>query len=174
MQEEEEFAELAENFRKAPAKLRHSIAPAGPKSAEVDEVDPIYGQADPVASSLETRKKAGAVTYVVPDKNSKQGKYFFTLRLKGGPIAISEEAKHNFAKLEGKVDDTGKIIVVKPDPIDKSLSLRHAQAGRSYTNVVKATKPAEEPVFKLKLSGTVPAPKEAPKDPTLGFLNPAA
>ena len=137
---------MADTFRKAPAKLRHSIAPAGPKSAEIDEVDPIYGKADPVGSSLETRKKAGAVTYMVPDKNSKQGKFFFTLRLKGGAIPISEEAKNNLAKIEGRVDESGKIIVQKPDPIDKSLGIRHSQAGRSYTNVVKAPKPAEEPV----------------------------
>lgn len=54
---------MAENFRKTPVKLRHSIAPVGPKSAEIDEVDPIYGKPDPIGSSLETRKKAGAVTY---------------------------------------------------------------------------------------------------------------
>lgn len=62
----------------------------------------------------------------------------------------------------------------KPDPIDKSLSLRLAQAGKSYTNVVKSQKPLEETVFKLKLNGSIPEPKEPPKDPTLGFLNPDA
>jgi hypothetical protein len=114
----------------------------------------------------------------VPDKNSKQGKFFFTLRLKGSPIIISEQAHFNFAKLEGKVDgQTGKMVVEakpKPDPIDKSLSLRLAQAGTSYTNVVKAQKPLEEAVFKLKLNGSIPEPKEPPKDPALGFLNPEA
>ena len=55
---------MNENFKKAPAvKLRHSMAPAGPKSAEIDEIDPIYSKADPIGVSLETRKKSGSITY---------------------------------------------------------------------------------------------------------------
>ena len=54
--------------------------PAGPKSAEKDEVDEIYKQQDPVGVSIESRKKAGKVTDVVANKNSKQGKFFFMLQ----------------------------------------------------------------------------------------------
>ena len=51
-------------FKRAPTvKLRHSMAPTGPKSAEIDEIDPIYKKADPIGISIETRKKAGALTY---------------------------------------------------------------------------------------------------------------
>ena len=62
----------------------------------------------------------------------------------------------------------------KPDPIEKSLSLRLAQPGKSHTTIVKTEKPIEVPVFKLRVNGPMPELKEAPKDPTLGFLNPEA
>jgi len=39
------------------------VAPIGPKSAEFDEIDPIYKNADPIEISIEMRKKAGALTY---------------------------------------------------------------------------------------------------------------
>ena len=61
--EVDEFTELADNFKKTPVKLRHSIAPMGPKSAEFDEVDPIYEKPDPIGSSIDIRKKAGSVCY---------------------------------------------------------------------------------------------------------------
>lgn len=56
---------------------------AGPKSAETDDLDDIYKEVDPIEASLNKRKKAGAIAQVVPDKNSKQGKFFFTLKMKG-------------------------------------------------------------------------------------------
>jgi len=59
-----------------------------------DEIDDIYKEKDPIAVSLEKRKKAGAITTIVPDKNSKAGKYFFTLKSTGQP-AIAEEAKES-------------------------------------------------------------------------------
>ena len=40
--------------------------------------------------------------------------------------------------------------------------------------MVKSSKPIEETVFKLKLKGSGPELKEAPKDPSLGVLNPEA
>jgi hypothetical protein len=62
----DEFASEMDNntFKRAPTvKLRHSMAPTGPKSAEIDEIDPIYKKTDPIGISIETRKKAGALTY---------------------------------------------------------------------------------------------------------------
>lgn len=56
----------------------------GPKSSEVDETDDIYKNVDPIGSSLDIRKnKGGHITNSVPDKNTKSGKFFFTLRHKG-------------------------------------------------------------------------------------------
>jgi hypothetical protein len=49
---------------------------------------------------LGKRIKAGAIAQVVPDKNSKQGKYFWTLSLKGD-LPISDQAKTNAAKHGG-------------------------------------------------------------------------
>ena len=48
--------------KKTPVKLRHSMAPPGPKSAEKDELDAIYDNPDPIFSSLEIRKKAGNIS----------------------------------------------------------------------------------------------------------------
>lgn len=53
------------------------------KSAEVDEVDPIYQNDDPINVSLAARIKAGALAAVVPNKDAKQGKFFFNLKLNG-------------------------------------------------------------------------------------------
>jgi len=44
------------------------------------------------------------VTSVIQDKNAKAGKYFFSLRTKGEAVKVSEEAKKNNAKEEGKTD----------------------------------------------------------------------
>ena len=61
-QGKDEVNDLEEVVKKTPVKLRHSIAPAGPKSAEKDELDAIYDNPDPIFSSLDIRKKAGNVT----------------------------------------------------------------------------------------------------------------
>lgn len=71
--------------------MRRSILPQEAKSALVDEVDPIYSKSDPIEASIEIRKKAGDVRSHVPDKNSKQGKFFFKIHLKDGPNKISEK-----------------------------------------------------------------------------------
>jgi len=57
--------------------------PPTEKSADVDELDDIYKEKDPIEASLGIRIKAGAVAQVVPNKNAKQGKFFFTLKLNG-------------------------------------------------------------------------------------------
>lgn len=77
------------------------MVPAGPKSALKDEVDDIYKEKDPISVSLEKRKKSGALTTVVPDPKSKQGKYFFTLSTKGDKLIISDKAKWAYAKEMG-------------------------------------------------------------------------
>jgi hypothetical protein len=38
------------------------VAPAGPKSAETDELDEIYNEEDPIDTSVGIRKKAGNIT----------------------------------------------------------------------------------------------------------------
>lgn len=73
--------------------------------------------------------KSGAITSTVPDKNSKHGKFFYTLKLKGDPIPITEEAKKNVLIQSGKVDPSGKVIqagseVQQTDPIEKAIKLR--------------------------------------------------
>lgn len=40
---------------------RVSVAPAGPASAETDELDDIYKEEDPIEVSIGARKKAGAL-----------------------------------------------------------------------------------------------------------------
>lgn len=62
----------------------------GPKSAEVDEIDDIYKEKDPIEASLNIRKKAGAVAQVVPNKDAKSGKFFFNLKLKGDIPALAK------------------------------------------------------------------------------------
>ena len=56
---------------------RGNAMPAGAKSAETDEVDPIYKNEDPIGVSLDKRKKDGTIQSVVADKNSKHGKFFY-------------------------------------------------------------------------------------------------
>lgn len=75
-------------MRKIASKPNNTIS--GPKSVDVDEIDEIYKETDPIEASLNKRKKAGAIAQVVPDKNSKQGKFFFTLKLKGDAPQITE------------------------------------------------------------------------------------
>ena len=47
---------------KATPKRVSNAIPAGPKSAETDEVDAIYSEEDPIESSIGIRKKAGNIT----------------------------------------------------------------------------------------------------------------
>jgi hypothetical protein len=101
-----------------------SVAPAGPPSAETDELDDIYKEEDPIETSVASRKKAGSMTSTVSNKNAKSGTFFFTLRTKGEPVKISAEAIKAVAIAEGRVDATGNVIEeVKPmiDPVDKAI-----------------------------------------------------
>lgn len=66
--------------------------PVGPVSAAKDEVDEIYKEEDPIETSIGIRKKGGSLQTVVPDKNAKVGKFFFTLKTKGPEVKISKEA----------------------------------------------------------------------------------
>lgn len=92
------------------AKPRKSLAPTGPVSAANDEVDEIYKEEDPIESSINIRKKSGNIMNNVPDKNAKAGKFFFTLKVKGDPVKITEAAKKNVAIAEGRVDASGNVI----------------------------------------------------------------
>jgi hypothetical protein len=119
-------------LKKTPVKLRHSLAPAGAKSAATDELDDIYKKDDPIGSSLDTRKKTGGhVTNTVADKNSKAGKFFFTLRLKGPACEITEEQRRNTLRAQparnafNRVITTGRESVkAPPDIIEVSLKSR--------------------------------------------------
>lgn len=145
--------QAAESKLKTPAKKVFS-GPPGPKSAEVDEVDEIYKNSDPIDVSLGKRKKGGAITTVVPDKNSKQGKFFFTLRSKGDPLEITEEAKKNVLIEAGKVDPAGNVKVEekpKADPIEMSLNSR-LNAG-SLTSTVQSKDKKADGITPLKLVG---------------------
>lgn len=89
--EEKKEEDKKEPVKPSPAKpLRNSAMPSGPKSAATDEVDDIYKENDPIGVSTEKRRGAGALTAVVPDKNSKSGKFFFALKVKGPSIVISD------------------------------------------------------------------------------------
>ena len=100
------------------------MVPAGPKSAEVDEIDDIYKEEDPIEVSIGSRKKAGSLQSTVADKNSKSGKFFLTLRTKGDPVKITDAAKKANAIMEGRTDAAGNVIEEekpKVDPIDKAI-----------------------------------------------------
>ena len=64
--------------------------PAGPVSAEKDEIDEIYKQKDPISVALDLRKKGGSLTTVVPNKNAKMGKFFFTMKTTGTPAVVTD------------------------------------------------------------------------------------
>ena len=59
---------------------------------------------------MEKRKRAGVVTAVVPDKDSKHGKYFFSLRVTGEAVTITEGAKMAKLREEGRLDSSGQVI----------------------------------------------------------------
>ena len=64
-------------------KLKWSMSPTAPRSSSKDEVDEIYKEKDPIASSLVKRKsKGGLVTSVVQD-NKLKNIFYFSMRLKG-------------------------------------------------------------------------------------------
>ena len=68
---------------------RRSTVTSGPVSAQTDTVDEIYSCKDPIGMSLKKRTDAGTVHSVVPNKDSKQGKFFFKIRLKGDAPKIT-------------------------------------------------------------------------------------
>ena len=74
-------------------------------------MDEIYKNPDPISISVDSRKKAGSLTSQVPDKNAKSGKFFFTMKFKGPQVVFSEKAILNNARMEGKVNAQGNIIV---------------------------------------------------------------
>ena len=105
-----------------------NMAPAGPKSTNADEVDEIYQKDDPVECSLDTRKtkNLGNLFTAVKGHDSKQGKFFFTLK-SSGEVPITKAAIMNNAKEEGRIDHKGniiRVIPVGPDLIEKSLEIR--------------------------------------------------
>ena len=146
---------------------RASTIPEGPKSVSADEVDDIYKEEDPIAVTIERRKKAGSLSSTVKDPNVKSGKFFYTLRLKG-TIEISEQAKENAMKQKGLMDEAGNITDDKPqaDPIDKSLKSRVKDGKFSHMTTIKEAKQAEPDVFKFKLKGGQPELAQPKKDPS--------
>ena len=82
---------------------------------------------------------------------------------------MSEKAKENVLRAEGKVDAAGNVKQEeKPmvDPIDKSLQVRIKAGNVQQTVKDDKNKGGDDTVFKLKLKGAIPALKEAKKDPT--------
>ena len=76
----------------------------GPKSTEKDEVDEIYKKEDPIESSLGIRKAKNNNYMTACKIDSKQGKFFFTLKLTGGEVPITRTQLMNNAKEEGRID----------------------------------------------------------------------
>ena len=73
-----------------------------------DVVDDIYSERDPICASLKHRKKEGHVTAVIREAASRQGQYFFTLRLRvegQDASSPSKEAPHKAEKVS-PVKDT--------------------------------------------------------------------
>lgn len=120
---------------------------------------------------IEKRKRAGnnILTTVVPG-DSKMGKYFFTLRIKGEPVKITEQAKMAKLREEGKLDAQGNVIYkAKPCEIESSLDSRVKDSGEaaSILHVVKdgsEKKGVEGQAFKLQLKGGQPKLAEASPD----------
>jgi hypothetical protein len=117
---------------------------AGPISAEKDVKDAIYNNDDPLDISLTKRmKEGGSKISQVPDKSNTQGKFFFSLKFKGEPIPISDQAKINVAKLDNKqIEKVDGQLVLEPkaakiiDPIGDSVAIRVKEG--SLISVVKA------------------------------------
>ena len=152
-----------------------NMQPTGPKSTSADETDDIYQKEDPIDCSLDTRKtkNLGNLYTAVKGHDSKQGKFFFTLKSSVEPT-ITKEAIMNNAKEEGRVDHKGNIIKIipqGPDLIEKSLETRIKAQGQSYTNIIpNKTKKVEE-AFVLKLKGGQPKLNEVKANPSLGSMN---
>ena len=90
----------ASPVKAARSSLNH---PSGPTSTNKDVKDTIYDNSDPLDVSMTKRvKEGGTKISQVPDKNNTQGKFFYSLKFKGEPIPISDQAKLNVAKLENK------------------------------------------------------------------------
>lgn len=136
---------------------RASVSGPVQKSADVDEVDAIYSNDDPIKVSLAARIKAGAVAAVVPNKDAKQGKYFFNLKL-NGKIPPLQKPKRDPTNIGQAAADKAEAEPAQPekpmeDPIAKSLQLRIKEGGGQVTGVVKPKEKIEEVNFKLKLVG---------------------
>ena len=65
---------------------------AGPKSSDKDEVDDIYKSEDPIEVTIKKRVKEGTKTSTVKEE-TKQGKFFFTLKLKGAQPVLKGPPK---------------------------------------------------------------------------------
>jgi len=98
--------------------------PAGPKSLETDEIDPIYSCEDPISASLDKRKKEGTIQSVVGPKNPKQGKFFYQLKFKGEPIKLEDYKIEEEAK---PTESSEAAQTSVDDPIGASLKLREKQ-----------------------------------------------
>ena len=83
-------SQIGSGLKRPMTALAKKGLPAGPVSAEKDEIDEIYKEKDPINVSLDLRKKGGSLTTVVPNKNAKMGKFFFTLKTKGAPAVVTE------------------------------------------------------------------------------------
>lgn len=104
---------------------------------------------------------------MVPDANSKHGKYFFSLRVTGEPVTVTEAAKMSKLREEGRLDSAGqKISKTGACTIEKSLGLRMKESGAHVTSVVrnKDKKGEEGAVYKLALTGGQPTLTDATKD----------
>ena len=88
-----------------------NMAPTGPKSTDKDELDEIYQKDDPIESSMDIRKvkNLGNLFTAVKGHDTKQGKFFFTLK-SSVEVPITKAAMMNNAKEEGRVDHKGNII----------------------------------------------------------------
>ena len=65
---------------------------AGPKSSDKDELDDIYKTEDPIEVTMKKRVKEGSIISRVKEE-TKQGKFFFTLKLKGAQPVLKGPPK---------------------------------------------------------------------------------
>lgn len=97
--------------------LKYNSSTQVVKSSDKDIIDEIYKQPDPIDASIRKRyQAAGRVTDVIPDRNSKQGKFFFTLRFSGQKLVITDQAKWANSKELGLLDHEGNLKVDPSEP----------------------------------------------------------
>ena len=111
-------------------------------------MDEIYASEDPIETSVKKRSDAGGtILEAVSGTQSKQGKFFYTLKFKGeqpvlkSPAKLSSNKKIKPAMASSASGDPG------PDPIAKCVSSRVKAGG--LTEVIKGEAGANLPVFTL-------------------------